>query len=362
MPLLGLEGARHLASSGLRKAFHRLAGLLQAHGLAAPPMQAGFKATLRPYQEDGLAWLNFCARTASAACSPTTWASARRCRRSPSWRSRRGGRADRSEPDRRAHPPGGQLARSAALRAAARVSSARPGSGRGSPSRCRTRGGDHHLRAAPPRPGRSAPPDCTSPIIDEAQTSRTRSPPPARAARARCQAPLCLTGTPVENHLGDLWSLFDFLYPGLLGTAGSSRGTRGADRAGRTTSVRRLCSRIAPLCSGAPRRRSRRSCRRRPRSSTSRADGDSATSTRRIRIRCSDEVRRAVPNGLRQEPHHRSRCALKLRQVCCDPALVSLARREGGSGKLGALMECWRSCRARAARCCCSPSSPACWR
>src|SRR5205085_2073287 len=28
-----------------------------------------------------------------------------------------------------------------------------------------------------------------------------------------------LTGTPVENHLGDLWSLFDFCCPGLLGTA-----------------------------------------------------------------------------------------------------------------------------------------------
>src|SRR5690606_20836865 len=30
---------------------------------------------------------------------------------------------------------------------------------------------------------------------------------------------IILTGTPVENHLGDLWSLFDFCNPGLLGTA-----------------------------------------------------------------------------------------------------------------------------------------------
>ena len=28
-----------------------------------------------------------------------------------------------------------------------------------------------------------------------------------------------MTGTPVENHLGDLWSIFDFINPGLLGTA-----------------------------------------------------------------------------------------------------------------------------------------------
>jgi SNF2 family DNA or RNA helicase len=38
-----------------------------------------------------------------------------------------------------------------------------------------------------------------------------------KALRARTR--LALTGTPVENRLGDLWSLFDFLSPGLLGTA-----------------------------------------------------------------------------------------------------------------------------------------------
>ena len=35
----------------------------------------------------------------------------------------------------------------------------------------------------------------------------------------RAQIRLALTGTPVENRLGDLWSLFDFLCPGLLGSA-----------------------------------------------------------------------------------------------------------------------------------------------
>ena len=33
------------------------------------------------------------------------------------------------------------------------------------------------------------------------------------------QSRIALTGTPVENHLGDLWSIFDFINPGLLGTA-----------------------------------------------------------------------------------------------------------------------------------------------
>ena len=37
-----------------------------------------------------------------------------------------------------------------------------------------------------------------------------------------------MTGTPVENRLSDLWSLFDFLNPGLLGTAQAVRQVREA--------------------------------------------------------------------------------------------------------------------------------------
>src|SRR5207253_3040685 len=41
-----------------------------------------------------------------------------------------------------------------------------------------------------------------------------------RAVKAlRAQARVALTGTPVENRLGDLWSIFDFLDPGLLGSS-----------------------------------------------------------------------------------------------------------------------------------------------
>ena len=45
----------------------------------------------------------------------------------------------------------------------------------------------------------------------------------AQTAQAACglQATrrLCLTGTPLENHLGELWALFNFLMPGFLGSA-----------------------------------------------------------------------------------------------------------------------------------------------
>jgi superfamily II DNA or RNA helicase len=57
-------------------------------------------------------------------------------------------------------------------------------------------------------------------ILDEAQAIKNPGTRQTRAVK-ELQAPvrIALTGTPVENSLGDLWSLFDFLNPGLLGSA-----------------------------------------------------------------------------------------------------------------------------------------------
>ncbi len=55
-------------------------------------------------------------------------------------------------------------------------------------------------------------------ILDEAQTIKNAK---TRAAQSASKIPakhrLCLSGTPIENHLGELWSLFNFLMPGFLG-------------------------------------------------------------------------------------------------------------------------------------------------
>jgi len=57
-------------------------------------------------------------------------------------------------------------------------------------------------------------------ILDEAQAIKNAGTRQSKAVKALdAQARIALTGTPVENHLGDLWSLFDFLNPGLLGSA-----------------------------------------------------------------------------------------------------------------------------------------------
>ena len=57
-------------------------------------------------------------------------------------------------------------------------------------------------------------------ILDEAQAIKTPGAKQTRAAKQiDAQARIALSGTPVENRLGDLWSIFDFLNPGLLGSA-----------------------------------------------------------------------------------------------------------------------------------------------
>ncbi|MDA0306575.1 MAG: DEAD/DEAH box helicase [Proteobacteria bacterium] len=57
-------------------------------------------------------------------------------------------------------------------------------------------------------------------VLDEAQAIKNPNAKQTRAAKSiKAKARIALTGTPVENHLGDLWSIFDFINPGLLGTS-----------------------------------------------------------------------------------------------------------------------------------------------
>jgi SNF2 family DNA or RNA helicase len=59
-------------------------------------------------------------------------------------------------------------------------------------------------------------------ILDEAQAIKNPASESAKAARLlNGRRRLALSGTPVENHLGELWSLFEFLNPGMLGSAGA---------------------------------------------------------------------------------------------------------------------------------------------
>jgi superfamily II DNA or RNA helicase len=87
-------------------------------------------------------------------------------------------------------------------------------------------------------------------ILDEAQHIKNRSSQNAQAAKAlRARHRLILTGTPLENSILDLWSLFDFLLPSYLGTATEFREryetplARGPEPA----TMRRLRQRVRPF-------------------------------------------------------------------------------------------------------------------
>jgi non-specific serine/threonine protein kinase len=61
-------------------------------------------------------------------------------------------------------------------------------------------------------------------VVDEAQAIKNPGAKQTRAVKAlKTDARIALTGTPVENNLNDLWSIFDFLNPGLLGSATAFR-------------------------------------------------------------------------------------------------------------------------------------------
>jgi superfamily II DNA or RNA helicase len=75
-------------------------------------------------------------------------------------------------------------------------------------------------------------------ILDEAQAVKNAASESAKAVRLlRADHRLALSGTPVQNHLGELWSLFEFLNPGMLGasrTFASSSATKNIDVETRT--------------------------------------------------------------------------------------------------------------------------------
>ncbi len=122
-------------------------------------------------------------------------------------------------------------------------------------------------------------------VLDEAQTIKNPNAAVSRAARElRARQRFCLTGTPMENHLGDLWSLFAFVSPGFLGDRQHfNQQWRAPDRARRRRRPSPPARAAAAAVPAAPHegRGRRASCRRTPRWwSAWRWRRRSATSTR----------------------------------------------------------------------------------
>jgi len=183
-------------------------------------------------------------------------------------------------------------------------------------------------------------------VLDEAQNIKNAS---THAAQVACELVtrhrVCLSGTPMENHLGEIWSLFHFLMPGFLG--GSVRFKdlfrNPIERQGNTERLAQLRARIAPFML----RRTKALVAHElpPKVETiARVElsGKQADLYETIRLTMEKTVREALDaKGLAKSQITILDALLKLRQVCCDPQLLKLdaAKKVKHSAKLEHLME-----------------------
>ncbi len=177
-------------------------------------------------------------------------------------------------------------------------------------------------------------------ILDEAQAIKNAATASAKAARLlRARHRLALSGTPIENHLGELWSLFEFLNPGLLGSAkafqrASSARTKGDDnldwltRALRPFILRRTKEQVAPEL---PRRTEQTlQCELEP---AQRRHYDELRAHYRQTL-----LARIARDGVNRSKMQILEALLRLRQAACHSGLIDPARAHEPSAKFELLI------------------------
>jgi superfamily II DNA or RNA helicase len=183
-------------------------------------------------------------------------------------------------------------------------------------------------------------------ILDEAQTIKNPNAATTRLIRDLKSAHrFCLTGTPMENHLGELWSLMTFVNPGYLGdkTGFARRWRTPIEKHADAERSRILSRRVKPFML------------RRTKQEVARELPPKTEITESIVL---DDQQRDVYDSIRLSMHKKVRDAiaakgfakshiiilealLKLRQVCCDPRLLKISGDKAAppSAKLERLME-----------------------
>jgi superfamily II DNA or RNA helicase len=184
-------------------------------------------------------------------------------------------------------------------------------------------------------------------ILDESHyIKNTRSKAAQSAGLLTSRHRLCLTGTPLENHLGELWSQFHFLLPGLLGDEKTfnSQFRHPIERQDDPLRRQLLNRRIKPFLL------------RRTKDNVAKELPPKTEMVRKVELSGAqrdlyETVRLAMDKKVRDEIDKKGvarsqivilEALLKLRQVCCDPRLVKALpsrKKESGSAKLIDLMQ-----------------------
>ncbi len=183
-------------------------------------------------------------------------------------------------------------------------------------------------------------------ILDEAQQVKNTSSRAAAALRSlRARHRLCLTGTPLENHLGELWSQFDFLLPGFLGSQRdfTARWRNPIEKGGDSVRGQLLARRVGPFML---RRRKSDVATELPAKVEMLRTVEFEDSQRDLYETVRSAMQREVLDVVHRQGLGRSQievltALLKLRQVCCDPRLVgdAVGHKVTPSAKLELLLE-----------------------
>lgn len=346
VPLLGLENESFVfrGADNLR----RLANLLQLRGLAAPELPPTFRATLRPYQAQGVAWLDLLRESGLGGVLADDMGLGKTIQllalialekqrgrlTSPvvvvaptSLMTNWSAEAQKFAPDLKVLVLQGpaRKERFAAIAEHDVVLTTYP-------LIVRDRGvllaREWHIA-----------------VLDEAQTVKNPD-----AATTRCLRDIkaahrfCLTGTPMENHLGELWSIMSFANPGYLGDKATfSRQWRTPiEKRGDKIRAAVLAQRAKPFL--LRRTKTEVATELPPKSEileTIVLEGPQRDLYDSIRLSMSRKVREAIAErGLAKSHIVVLEALLRMRQACCDPALLKL--RDGverPSAKLERLIE-----------------------
>ena len=212
-----------------------LAAMRDPSGNSTFDPEHDLRARLRPYQRDGVRWLHFLTRLGLGACLADDMGLGKTIQTIALLLQLK--RESASSPDRKKTPPSLLVAPASLLAnwkneigrfalgtdRVLRSSVGNPGGAAQGPCRGPRlhpgKGlGGHHLRAVDPAAMVARLRVAVGGSRRGAGHQESGGPPDTRGVKElRAQGRIVLTGTPVENRLGDLWSLFDFINPGLLG-------------------------------------------------------------------------------------------------------------------------------------------------
>ena len=183
-------------------------------------------------------------------------------------------------------------------------------------------------------------------VLDEAHTIKNADAQATDAVRRLdARHRVCLSGTPIENHLGELWSLFDFLMPGMLGARDEfhTQFRMPIEQRDDRTRLEELRELVKPNIM----RRTKDADPPEHPAKKNLEPANEQTAAQREQYETNpvaahaDERAHIKTRGLSGSTIAILDALLKLRQVCCDPRLVGVeaAREVGGSAKLDVLLE-----------------------